>query len=42
MVEIIKILLAKGVAYKGEDGSIYFSIAKFPGYGKLAISTWMN
>jgi cysteinyl-tRNA synthetase len=36
MVKIIKILLAKGVAYRGEDGSIYFSIAKFPEYGKLA------
>jgi cysteinyl-tRNA synthetase len=36
MVKIIKILQAKGIAYKGEDGSIYFSIARFPGYGKLA------
>jgi len=36
MVDIIKILMAKGIAYKGEDGSIYFSIAKFPSYGKLA------
>ncbi len=36
MVQIIKTLLAKGVAYKGEDGSIYFSVAKFPEYGKLS------
>ena len=36
MVGIIKKLLQKGFAYKGEDGSIYFSIAKFPEYGKLA------
>lgn len=36
MVKIIKILLAKGIAYKGDDGSVYYSIAKFPGYGKLA------
>ncbi len=36
MVDIVKILLAKGVAYRGDDGSIYFSIDKFPEYGKLA------
>ncbi len=36
MVNIIQTLIAKGVAYKGEDGSIYFSVAKFPDYGKLS------
>ena len=36
MVVIIKALLKKGFAYKGEDGSIYFNIGKFKGYGKLA------
>jgi cysteinyl-tRNA synthetase len=36
MVQIIKTLLQKCVAYKGEDGSIYFSVAKFPSYGKLS------
>ncbi|MBI4163646.1 MAG: cysteine--tRNA ligase [Candidatus Aenigmarchaeota archaeon] len=36
MVEITKQLLEKGVAYKGKDGSIYFSISKFPAYGELA------
>ncbi|MFA5571897.1 MAG: cysteine--tRNA ligase [Crenarchaeota archaeon] len=36
MIKIIQILLKKGVAYKGEDGSIYFSIAKYPEYGKLS------
>ncbi len=35
MVRIIKALLEKGIAYR-TDGSIYFSIAKFPGYGKLS------
>jgi cysteinyl-tRNA synthetase len=35
MVDIIKILLKKGYAYKAEDG-IYFSVEKFKGYGKLA------
>jgi cysteinyl-tRNA synthetase len=36
MVVLIKKLMAKGVAYKGEDGSIYFSVCKFPDYGKLS------
>jgi cysteinyl-tRNA synthetase len=36
MVKIIQTLLAKGFAYKGEDGSIYFSVCKFPEYGKLS------
>jgi cysteinyl-tRNA synthetase len=36
MVAIIKTLIAKGGAYRGEDGSIYFSVAKFPDYGKLS------
>jgi len=36
MVSMIKILLDKGIAYKGEDGCIYFSIKKFKDYGKLA------
>uniref|UniRef100_A0A7C4LZE3 Cysteine--tRNA ligase n=1 Tax=candidate division CPR3 bacterium TaxID=2268181 RepID=A0A7C4LZE3_UNCC3 len=36
MVELIKKLLEKGIAYKAEDGSIYFDISKFPNYGKLS------
>ncbi|HOJ49740.1 MAG TPA: cysteine--tRNA ligase [Spirochaetota bacterium] len=36
MVNIIKTLLEKGIAYKTEDGSIYFSISKFKEYGKLS------
>ena len=36
MVALVERLLEKGVAYKGEDGSVYFAIAKFPGYGKLS------
>jgi cysteinyl-tRNA synthetase len=35
MVAIVKTLLKKGFAYE-KDGSIYFSIAKFPAYGRLA------
>jgi len=36
MINLIKILLAKGFAYKGEDGSVYFSIEKSKNYGELA------
>jgi cysteinyl-tRNA synthetase len=36
MVAIIKTLISKDIAYKGEDGSIYFSVRKFPDYGKLS------
>ena len=36
MIRLIEGLLKKGVAYKGEDGSVYFSIARFPSYGRLS------
>jgi cysteinyl-tRNA synthetase len=36
MAEFIKKLEAKGFAYRTDDGSYYFSIAKFPAYGKLS------
>jgi cysteinyl-tRNA synthetase len=36
MVEIIEKLIKKGLAYKGEDGSVYFNIKKFKNYGKLS------
>jgi cysteinyl-tRNA synthetase len=36
MIELITDLLQKGVAYKGEDGSVYFAIARFPAYGRLS------
>jgi cysteinyl-tRNA synthetase len=36
MVFIIKTLQAKGVAYTGEDSSIYYAVTKFPKYGKLS------
>ena len=35
-LNIIKVLMEKGIAYQSEDKSIYFSIEKFPEYGKLA------
>lgn len=36
MAEFIYELEQKGIAYKTEDGSYYFRIAKFPEYGKLS------
>lgn len=36
MIALIKILMEKGFAYQAEDKCIYFSIAKFPAYGRLA------
>lgn len=36
MIEIIEVLLQKGIAYQGADQSIYFSIRKFPRYGCLS------
>ena len=36
MIKMIETLMKKGYAYKGEDGSIYYSIKKFKDYGKLA------
>ena len=36
MVALIKKLVEKGYAYRGEDGSIYYDISKFKDYGKLS------
>jgi cysteinyl-tRNA synthetase len=36
MIELVQTLLDKDFAYVGEDGSVYYSISKFEGYGKLA------
>ncbi|MFN2570907.1 MAG: cysteine--tRNA ligase [Gemmatimonadales bacterium] len=36
MIALVSRLLERGVAYKGEDGSVYFAIAKFPTYGRLS------
>jgi cysteinyl-tRNA synthetase len=36
MAEFVAELEKKGFAYRAEDGSYYFRIAKFPGYGKLS------
>ena len=36
MIALIEKLLKKGLAYKGEDGGIYFKISAFKAYGKLS------
>lgn len=36
MVNLIKAILAKGIAYRTEDGSIYFRVSDYPAYGRLA------
>ncbi|MBU3666072.1 MAG: cysteine--tRNA ligase [Chthoniobacterales bacterium] len=36
MIAMIEKLVAAGHAYKAEDASVYFRIASFPSYGKLA------
>src|SRR5258705_527088 len=36
MIALVSRLLDRGVAYKGEDGSVYFALAKFPTYGRLS------
>jgi len=36
MVTLVEGLLANGTAYKGDDGSVYFGIERFPKYGRLS------
>jgi len=36
MIALVEKLFEKGLAYKSADGSVYFSVDKLPGYGKLA------
>ncbi len=36
MADFVARLVDKGFAYRTDDGSYYFRIAKFPGYGKLS------
>jgi cysteinyl-tRNA synthetase len=36
MIQMIQKLIDKGLAYKSSNGSIYFSIRKFPSYGRLS------
>lgn len=36
MIELVQRLLDRGLAYVTEDGSVYFRISAFPGYGALS------
>jgi cysteinyl-tRNA synthetase len=36
MIALVEQLMERGVAYQAEDGSIYFAISRFDGYGKLS------
>jgi len=36
MIEMIKTLMARDLAYQADDKSVYFRINKFPAYGQLA------
>ena len=36
MIRLVQGLLEKGVAYQGEDGSVYFAIDRFASYGRLS------
>jgi cysteinyl-tRNA synthetase len=36
MTALVSDLLERGVAYRGDDGSIYFAIGRFPPYGRLS------
>ena len=36
MIALVEQLVANGTAYQAEDGSVYFAIDRFPGYGKLS------
>jgi cysteinyl-tRNA synthetase len=36
MIQMVQTLIDKGFAYKSPNGSVYFSIRKFPEYGRLS------
>jgi cysteinyl-tRNA synthetase len=36
MITLVERLVSRGVAYQADDGSVYFAIDRFPGYGKLS------
>jgi cysteinyl-tRNA synthetase len=36
MIALVAQLIDNGVAYRADDGSVYFAIDRFPGYGKLS------
>src|SRR6266542_1840149 len=36
MIDLVSRLLDRGIAYKAEDGSVYFAIGRFADYGRLS------
>jgi len=36
IVDMIKVLIEKDMAYRTDNGDVYFSVMNFPGYGKLS------
>ena len=36
MIMLVQRLMEKGIAYRADDGSVYFAIARFPNYGRLS------
>jgi cysteinyl-tRNA synthetase len=36
MVALVERLLERGIAYRGDDGSVYFAVSRFPTYGRLS------
>ena len=42
MIALVESLMERGIAYKAEDGSVYFAIDRFPGYGKLSRKVLMT
>jgi cysteinyl-tRNA synthetase len=36
MIALVQQLEARGLAYRADDGSVYFAIRRFPGYGRLS------
>ena len=36
MVSLIKVLMAKGYAYRAQDGSVYYDVSRFRSYGALS------
>ena len=36
MVDLVQHLLDRGVAYRGDDGSVYYGVERFPTYGQLS------
>jgi cysteinyl-tRNA synthetase len=36
MIDLVAALLERGLAYEADDGSVYYAIDRFPGYGRLS------